>query len=59
MLLVIDMLVGQILVWDSMIALTSGVNIAKELKNMQTINFVALLEKVSVLVAKPNLLVTP
>lgn len=57
-LLVIDMVVGQILVWDSLIALTSNVNLSKKLNNMRTI-LPALLKKVGFLLSKPQLPVTP
>lgn len=57
-LVVIDMVVGQILVWDSLHALTSDAKLSREMDNMRTI-LTTLLEKSGVLLTNPNLHVTP
>lgn len=54
----IDMVVGQILVWDSLVAMTLDAKLVNELNSMQ-IELPALLERVEILTTKPKLPVTP
>lgn len=54
----IDMVVGHILVWDSLVAMTLDAKLVNELNSMQ-IELPALLERVEILTTKPKLPVTP
>lgn len=56
-LLMINLVLGQLLVWYSMISLTLDAELSKELDNMQMV-FPALLDRVEIIAVKPTLPVT-